>query len=214
VGNERGVAPYPCWSTVREGTSDDGTKEKNYAGTPEGSLWAPAEVDVPLRGSIWQWNPDEEHLVASQEDLVRMYYESVGRNCNLLLNAGPDKDGIIPEIDMKRYQEFGSEIRRRFEHPVARTSGSGDKIVLNLPESQTINHVVLMEDIAQGERVRKYIVEGLTKTNIWEKLCEGTLIGHKHIQQTEPREVSSIRLRIIESVAEPVILNMSVFDVR
>jgi len=39
------------------------------------------------------------------------YYRSVGHNCNLLLNANPDPDGLIPEPDRKRYQEFGDEVR-------------------------------------------------------------------------------------------------------
>lgn len=214
VGNERGVAPYPCWSTVREGTSEDGTKEKDFAGTPDGNFWAPAEVDVPLRGNVWQWNPNQEHLVASLEHLVKIYYESVGRNCNLLLNAGPDRNGLITEIDMDRYREFGREVQRRFKHPLAETSGRGEKIMLELPEPQAVNQVVLMEDISHGERVRKYVVEGLLETNNWIRLCEGTVIGHKHIQQIERRKISAVRLHLTESVTEPIIRKVSLFNVQ
>ena len=55
-----------------------------------------------------------------------MYYGSVGRGCNLILNGNIDRDGLVPEADMKRLKEFGDEIRRRFGKSVAETSGRGN----------------------------------------------------------------------------------------
>jgi len=54
-----------------------------------------------------------------------MYYQSVGHNCNLLLNANPGPDGLVPEADFQRYVELGCEIRRRFSAPLASISGRG-----------------------------------------------------------------------------------------
>ena len=121
VGNERGVAPYPCWSTVRQGSSEGGVTEKDLSGNPDAKLWAPAEVDVPMRKDEWAWKENQEHLVHSVDTLMTMYYESVGRNCNLLLNSNPNTDGLIPDLDMQRYREFGSEIKRRFGKSIAET---------------------------------------------------------------------------------------------
>ena len=69
-----------------------------------------------------------------------------------------------------------------------------------------------MEDIAHGERVREYVVEGLVPGNRWEKICDGISIGHKRIQQFEPIEAAKIRLRCTKSVATPKIRNLFVFD--
>ena len=76
---------------------------------------------------------------------------------------------------------------------------------LDLPYAQKIDHVMLMEDIRQGERVRQYVVEGLVPGNRWQQLCEGISIGHKRIQQFDAIEVSKLRFRVTESVAEPSI---------
>jgi hypothetical protein len=55
----------------------------------------------------------------------------------------PDAEGLMPEPDVKRLKEWGDEIRRRFSIPIASTSGSGEKITLNLLEKQKINHVII-----------------------------------------------------------------------
>ncbi|MGM0376691.1 MAG: hypothetical protein ACQEQ0_07945, partial [Bacteroidota bacterium] len=49
-------------------------------------------------------------------------------------------------------KEFGNKIKRRFSNPVAITSGEGEIINLKLPERQPVNQVVIMEDIAQGNK--------------------------------------------------------------
>ena len=142
-----------------------------------------------------------------------LYYRSVGHNGNLLLNANPDRDGLIPALDMRRYKEFGAEIRRRFARPVAQTSGRGDAVELALKTPARIDHVVAMEDITQGARVREYVVAGLTNDG-WKELCRGTSIGHKKIDRIAPVDVAAIRLRCTRSAAEPIIRQLAVYDAR
>ena len=101
-----------------------------------------------------------------------MYYRSVGHGAVLLLNHTPDTSGQIPEADVKRGAEFGAEVRRRFGKSLAETSGQGDCIELPLSTATTIDHVVTMEDIRHGERVRRYVIEGLVGKR-WELLCSG-----------------------------------------
>lgn len=213
VGNERGVAPYPCWSTDDSGTSEDGDTEKRFTGKPNGQLWIPGECDVPVRNHEWFWKPNQDHLLYSVDELMDMYYHSVGRNCNLLLNANPGPDGLVPEADFNRYVEFGNEIRRRFANPLASTAGQGEVIELELPQPQKVNHVILMEDIAQGERVLEYVVEGLACDGSWQTLCDGLSIGHKRIQQFETLETPRIRLRATKAKATPQMRQLAAYFV-
>ena len=36
-----------------------------------------------------------------------IYYRSAGRNGNLLLNVGPDRDGLVPDADLRRFRDSG-----------------------------------------------------------------------------------------------------------
>ena len=207
IGNENGVASYPCWSTVGH------KRDYHGPGEPDGRFWLPAECDVPVRNHDWFWKPNSAHKLYSLEQLMDMYYRSVGRNCNLLLNANPNPDGLIPEPDSQRYIEFGREIRRRFSKPVAKTSGKGSVIELKLNRPSKINNVIVMEDITGGHRVHKYVVEGLVGGDKWQKIYDGISIGHKHIQKFNAIEVAKIRLLVTESVRTPLIRQLSVYNV-
>jgi len=203
-GGETGTVGYPCWATARR-------RGAMGQGHPEGSLWLPVECDAPLRVHQWFWRPGQEHTLRSPRELVDMYYRSVGRNGNLLLNASPDRDGRVPEEDMQRYTEFGKEIRRRFASALAETGGAHP--VLEVPAGERIDHVALMENIATGERIRRYRVEGLLHADRWETLCEGTAVGHKRIQRFKARRVGRVRLRILDSAGRPGIRRLAVYGV-
>ena len=170
-------------------------------------------VDVPLRNHDWFWVPNREHTIYPLNRLVKMYYESVGRNCTLILGVTPDRDGLVPDPDLKRMEELGKEIRRRFGKALAKTKGKGTSVELSMRRPAVINHVSIMEDIKYGERIRKYVVEGHVGGDKWQKLCEGISVGHKRIQQFNPTEVAKIRLRCTESVATPRIRQLAVYYV-
>lgn len=221
VGNENGYADYPCWAAMpvsEEGVSHNVPSWKPIldSGDPDGQVWSPAMVDVPLRGAngvhSWMWKPDQEHGIHSKEALVEMYYNSVGRNGNFVVGAVVTPEGLVPEPDIKRLEEYGSEIRRRFDRPVAETSGCGRLVELRLRKPGKIDHVMVMEDIAHGELIREYSVEGLVDGGKWEQLAEGQCIGHKRIQPVGRREVAAVRLRSKRTVAEPHIRRLAVFD--
>jgi len=146
------------------------------------------------------------------DNLMDMYYKSVGHNSTLIVGLTPDPDGLLPEPDVIRLKEWGDEIRRRFADPVMTASGSGSKIEIKLKQAQNINHVVLQEEIAYGERVRAFKVEALVNGQ-WETLCDGTVIGHKYIRQFDDIVTSRIRLTILESIDEPIIKKFAVYFV-
>jgi len=218
IGNEAGFAGYPCWATMPDLKGAEAAHKGRMPnwrklllhGDPDGELWSPAMVDTVLRNHHWFWKPDTERTIEPVERLVKFYYESVGRNCNLVLGLTPDPSGLLPRPDLKRCEEFGKAIRRRLGTPTAETSGQGTEVALDLPRPQKVDHVILTEDIAHGERVRAYVVEGLVPGNRWLKLCDGISIGHKRIERFAGVEVAEVRLRVTESVAEPRIRSLAV----
>lgn len=224
-GSETGTVPYPCWSTFpypSTGAGESAKKEihaNNFqllkTGVPDGKYFMPAMSDAPLRGNgghDWFWEPNRESTIFPLEILIEKYYKSVGHNTSLILGVTPNPDGLMPEPDVKRLKEFGDEIKRRFSSPIATTSGTGEKLTLKLPRTQKVNQIVLLEDIAKGERVRKFVLEGKTK-NGWQTIFEGSCIGHKFIHRFDAIDFSKIRLQISESRGTPQIKEFTVYNV-
>ena len=210
-GSESGRVPYPCWATMPfDGYSRFNRKlaKDGFAllkhGDPEGKVWCPAMSDAPLRHHEWFWDAGDDHKVRPLSSLVDMYYGSVGHNSTLIVGLTPDRRGLIPDADVKRCREFGVAIARAFANPLARTSGEGRSLELDLGRMQIIDHVVLQEDIAEGERVRQYSLE-VHDSGGWKPLAEGSCIGHKRIHRFAPRSADRLRLRIQSAIAPPLI---------
>ncbi len=209
VGTERGVAPYPAWNAVPLARAKTGISTA-ADGRPDGDVWLPNECDTRTRVGAWFWSPDPKNRLKTLDELITIYYQSVGRGAQLLLNIGPDPAGLIPDDDVQRMCEFGAEVRRRFGKSLAETSGKGDMVELDLKHLTRIEHVITMEQILEGERVREYVLEGFAG-DAWKDLCKGTAIGHKRIDRFAPVEVSKVRLRVVKSSAEPLIRKLAVF---
>ena len=107
VGNEEGTCGRTCWSRLdvegREPGKNAPSQDTLNAGNYNGACWIPAETDVSIRPG-WFWR-DSEHPKSVQE-LLKIYYNSVGRNSLLLLNVPPDNRGLIPAEDSLRLMEF------------------------------------------------------------------------------------------------------------
>ena len=208
VGTEHGFAPYPCWNTI---DWKPGETPKEGAGSPTGNTWCPAECDVSILRPNWFWSEGSDKRILSLNDLIQIYYLSVGRGVNLLLNATPDSHGEVPAAQMKRLQEFGDEIRARFAKTLFTTHGEGDNVSLDFGSKKTIDHIVLREDIRYGERVRKFVVEGQRSDGTWLALIHGTQIGNRQIFPIPAIAVTGLRLTVQESVAPAIIHELSAF---
>lgn len=216
VGNEDGVAPYPFWNAVPKdqfplfaaGMVWEGASPRAWT-DGIGEIWLPGECDTTIRDHHWFWLPDTEHTLNSLDKLVSIYYSSVGRGCNLLLNSNPDREGLIPKVDMKRYDELGTEIRRRFVKPLAQGSyyskDAGQMAVIELyfTEPVKVDAFVAMEDIRNGQRIREYVVEAHLNGR-YEEVVKGSSIGHKKIDKISPIVTRNVRIRVLDSFTEPV----------
>lgn len=208
-GNESCVLSYPAWTTVNETIRKSGVATL-ADGTPDGDAWLPIEADGTSRGPYWFWRTDNLHTLKSVESLVDCYYRTVGYGQVMLLNWSPDRRGLIPESDARRAAELGAEIRRRFGTPLAHATGRGQEHELRLLTETVIDHIVTMEQIAHGQRIRRYVIEGQTQAG-WLELVAGTAIGHKKIDYFPAVAVHAVRLRVLEACGEPRIRDLAIY---
>jgi alpha-L-fucosidase len=73
-------------------------------------IWFPHECDIPMVGN-WFWN-DRPPL--DLDKLLNLYYWSVGRNSELLLNVAPDKHGRFADSTVARLREFHAALTSIF----------------------------------------------------------------------------------------------------
>jgi alpha-L-fucosidase len=224
VGNEDGFAPYPAWNALARADAATGIATALH-GDPGGDAWMPLEVDVSIRRPRWFWSPTNGANLLTADQLLEIYYRSVGRGAQLLLNIPPDSTGHIAEMDARVARAFGDEVRRRFGTALAETSGAVDAdagfdtahlprtLTLQIPGGpRRVDHVVLEEDLAGGERVREYRLEGMVD-GAWTLLGTGTAIGHKRIHPVGPVTAAALRLSCTRVAAPPLVRRFAAFDV-
>jgi alpha-L-fucosidase len=207
-GTESGTVGDPCWSTIdlaaaRSQVWDARQRTLLRHGDPEGADWCPAMADAPIRNHEWFWEPGDEHKLYPAEDLVRMWFESVGRNATLILGAMPDRRGLIPDADLARLQQMGRGVRAALGEVVAESSGHGDEVGLHA--ATPFDVVDLSEQIEHGERIRRYIVEVRTGMGDWVPIAQGTCVGQRRIHRLERPTAGEARLRVTASVGPPVL---------
>jgi alpha-L-fucosidase len=120
VGNERGIAGETCWATLNRedfvpGRADEARLNR---GDRPGTHWVPAECDVSIRPG-WFYHAREDDKVRTAQNLVDLYYSSVGRGASLLLNLAPDRRGRIPDVDVKSLGEFRRLLDATFSKDLA-----------------------------------------------------------------------------------------------
>ena len=125
VGNERGIAGETCWATQNSADFAPGRAdvERLNRGDRPGTNWVPAECDVSIRPG-WFYHRHEDDQVKTPQQLVDLYYSSIGRGASFLLNLPPDRRGHIHEHDATALREF----RRIIDTTFTRNLGAGARV--------------------------------------------------------------------------------------
>ena len=197
VGNERGIAGDPCWATYDPVGMDGGPaspgdvrEKESPTGHRNGSQWLPAECDVSIRPG-WFWHEKENARVKTPEQLIELYYNSVGRGANLLLNVPPNRDGLLSAEDVASLKAFGEWRRKTFGRAVA--SAKGPEIDAGRPV--TFNVIRLREDIRLGQRIDGVTVEAWNEG--WRPVATASSIGPRRLIRLEsPVTASRLRARV------------------
>ncbi len=218
VGNESGLAPRPLWNTVRRVPFS--VKAEGHEEMPDGEpRWLPAECDFMMRDANWFFEEADTHTVKSLAELMGIYYYSVGRGANMLLNIGPDRRGLLPDEDAARLLEFGSEIKRRFSSPVAtfdQFTVGGGVWTFTPDQPMLIDHAILMEDLAEGEHVCVFDVTikpyqaGVTKELV---VYEGRNVGHKAICRFPLVRTAEVKIRLQETTGQARLRDITLHQV-
>ena len=165
MGNERGVAGETNWSTLNitgytPGRGAPKTEELNN-GVMNGEKWVPAETDVSIRPG-WFYSPTTDDKVKSIGHLTDIYYTSVGRNSNLLLNVPPDRRGLIHPNDSARLMELRKIIDETFTDNLIKGAVANATNVRNGKKEYHPSFMLIEEDFdsywATDDSVTKAVV--------------------------------------------------------
>ena len=237
IGNERGYAGDPLWQKVKP--DQLGTEaELDYLqhGDPSGTLFSIGEADVSLRPG-WFYHEDQDPK--SLEELVEIYFHSVGRGTPLLLNIPPNQDGLFDERDIQRLYEFAAYCDELFKEDLAlgaKVSGpalspdfvchhltDGRKtsswasdaelpiqLELDLESPKTFDVIELREDLKLGQRIAAFHVQ-VELEGVWQEFGTGFTVGYKRLLRGSMVEAQKVRVIITEAQDLPVLTKISLY---
>ncbi len=124
IGNERGIAGETCWATLNPAGRYPGSDKAGLnTGERPGTDWIPGECDVSIRPG-WFYHTSQDAKVKTPDQLVDLYFKSVGRGASFLLNLPPDQRGRIADPDVQSLKEF----RKRLDAIFAKNLAAGAKV--------------------------------------------------------------------------------------
>jgi alpha-L-fucosidase len=216
IGNERGVAGETCWSTVDPsivpvpGLSGAEVMRSLQEGDRTGTVWRPGETDVSIRPG-WFYHPAEDARVRSVDNLVQLYFTSVGRNSKLLLNVPPTPEGLLHAADIAALRGMRARLDALFhtdlvppQEPTTLRTARGWELLWDCGRSVWTDVIDLREDIRFGQQVAAFTVEVDNDGDGWGEVARGTTIGYRRLLRISAHQVRRVRVTVTDTVyAEP-----------
>lgn len=209
IGNERGSAGDPNWSTVHPATvpypgmtGDDVMRQLQH-GDADGTAWRPGETDVSIRPG-WFYHPSENGRVRTADDLVDLYFTSVGRNSKLLLNVPPTREGLLHDADVASLRGMRERLAKIFAVDLTggtaldwRETGERTAVgVVELGGERVVGISDLREEIEHGQLVAEWRLEGLDAGGTWRALAGGETIGYRKLDRFAAVSITAARLTV------------------
>jgi alpha-L-fucosidase len=217
--------------------SDLGSREKlKNAST---LIWYPSETDVSIRPG-WFYHENQDSLVKTPEELVDIYYSSVGRNSVLLLNIPPDKRGRIHNNDIKSLMGMRRILEQTFKTNFAdkaKIKASNEQnnhraifildkdknnywttddgmesatLEFELEKTHSFDCIMLREYIRVGQRVEEFHLDKWNG-NEWKEFARGTTIGYKRLLRFLVVTTNRLRLVIEKSRTNPTLSSFGLY---
>ncbi|GAA3564021.1 alpha-L-fucosidase [Snuella lapsa] len=250
VGNEHGHAKDSCWATYtplpNKGFSKASAGTTQYwigeTGTMNGEYWMPAEVDVSIRPG-WFYHTHEDEKVKNLNDLLDIYFHSVGNGASLNLNVPPDRRGQIHSIDSLRLMEFKKYLDRAFANnllqgaKVRSSNNRGSDFSANnlldgsnetywatedATTTATIDFELKGEQTFNCIMLQEYIRLGqrisgfsieITDGDSWKEIANASTVGYKKIVRFNTVKSNRIRVNIKSALACPTLTEVKLFNI-
>ena len=230
VGTEAGNVGETNWSLLNH--DGEVTWSMLHYGLEDGDSWVPGETNTSIRPG-WFYHETENEHVKSLSKLMDTYYKSVGRNSTLLLNFPVAPNGRIHPNDSLRGLAFKKMIDEVFRENLIEkgkvkvekevgTQAEGNlhssTFTVQWDKPMTFNRFLAEEDIALGQRVKKFMLE-VEVDGKWQPLKDAlaengdglTTIGHRRIICFPTLTATKLRFTITDSKAEPIIKKLGVY---
>ncbi len=215
IGNEDGLAPFDTWSTTDkkvchfDGSSQDMQIGK---GVPGGKYWFPAETDMGNRrpeaaGTGWGWLPVKNGWYGHRKSFWNGIIPRWGETA---ISCWGSALRMTEAFLILQFRTLGKYIRRIYERPLNSIRGEGTSFVLTLPENSIVKNISVMEEIAEGEKIRKFRITAITDIGERELIHAGC-IGHKRLIAAGNLRAEEIRLEILQSEGKPCIRDFTVY---
>ena len=237
IGNERGYAGDPLWQKVNsDKLGTEAALDYLQHGDSSGTIFSIGEADVSIRPG---WFYHEEQDTKSLEELVEIYFHSVGRGTPLLLNIPPNQDGLFDEKDIKRLYEFAAYRDELYKEDLAlgakvsgpalspdfachhltdgleTSSWASDvglpiQLELDLGSPKTFDVIELREDLKLGQRIAAFHVQ-VEVDGVWQEFGRGFTVGYKRLLRGSLVEAQKVRVMITEAQDLPVLTKISLY---
>ena len=237
IGNERGYAGDPLWQKVNpEQLGTEAELDYLQHGDPSGTIFSIGEADVSIRPG-WFYHEDQDSK--SLEELVEIYFHSVGRGTPLLLNIPPNQAGLFDAKDIERLYEFAAYRNELYKEDLAlgaKVSGSAlsadfachyltdglktsswasdaglpIQLELDLGSPKTFDVIELREDLKLGQRIAGFYVQ-VEVDGVWQEFGTGFTVGYKRLLRGSLVEAQKVRVMITESQDLPVLTKISLY---
>ena len=218
VGTEAGNVGETNWSLQNH--DGEVTWPMLHYGLEDGDSWVPGETNTSIRPG-WFYHETENAHVKSLSKLMDTYYKSVGRNSTLLLNFPIAPNGRIHPTDSLRGIAFKKMIDEVFKTDLtkkAKIKTQGNETLIDFKEPTACNRFLAEEDIAQGQRVKKFALEAEVDDQwmpLKDELVENgdglTTIGHRRIICFPTIKATKLRFTITDSKCAPMIKRLGVY---
>lgn len=199
-------------------------------------IWYPAEVNTSIRPG-WFYHENEDDKVRPLDELLKIYYNSVGGNAMFLLNIPPARNGRFHENDVRRLREIGDSLKKAFaENLLDRATLEADQceegyaidnvrvddyesfyktpdgvrqaeITIRFPSPVKVSHVVLKENIRLSQRIEAFEIRGGDDLLLY----KGTTVGYKKIAKFAETETTMLRIIIGDARVCPTLSFVGVY---
>jgi alpha-L-fucosidase len=183
---------------------------------------------------------EEDDQVKTLEELLQIYYGSVGGNSTFLLNIPPNREGLLHEKDVTVLKELGKQLRERFSrnlvpqaelsidyseegHTIEQIREDNDTGYYIAPEGctevtvtvlfgqkETVNTLVIKENIKLSQRIECFEIWAGNGGKL-EKAAEGTVVGYQRIVLLNSVECDRLVVKIKDSRVCPTISFLGVY---